>query len=95
MDVILAGISDPDIRRDAISMSGIQEKSNYDVVDLIEDREVAPYATPMSSISAMSSYKHAMHPRPPAASGQKIFLSVKDCQASETTFCPECSKSLL
>ena len=96
-DVILAGISDFDIRRDALSMPGIQEKSTNDVVSIIEGREMARNATPLTSVAAMSSYKQARQLRPPAAPGQKIIPSVKDNRPSDkqTVPCPVCSKPYL
>ena len=81
-DVILAGICDLDIRRDALSMSGIQDKAANDVIGIIESREMARNATPLSSISTMSSYKQVKLPRPPAAN-QKTFP------------CPDCGKPFL
>ena len=57
-DVLLAGICDLDIRREALSMAGVLEKTVNDVISIIEAREMARNATPLSSsISALSSYK--------------------------------------
>ena len=83
-DVILAGICDLDIRRDALSMPEIQEKATNDVVSIIESREMARNATPFqaSSVSAMSSYKQGKQPRPPLT-------------AQKTVPCPECRKPFL
>ena len=81
-DVILAGICDLDIRRDALSMPGIQDKATNDVIGIIESREMARNATLLSSISAMSSYKQVKQPRPPAAN-------------QKTVPCPECGKPFL
>ena len=78
-DVLLAGISDLDIRREALSMPGIQEKSTNDVVSIIESREMARNATPLSSVSAMSSYRRVKQTRP-------------DSNTSKTVPCPECQK---
>ena len=66
-DVILAGICDLDIRREALSMPGIIDKPTNDVIGIIESRDIARNATPLSSVSAMSSYKQVKQPRPPAA----------------------------
>ena len=96
-DIILAGISDLDIRRDVLSMPGILEKSTNDVVGIIESREMARNATPLSSVSvsAMSSYKQARQPRPPAASFQKASASPQHDRnpvSQQTIPCPECGK---
>ena len=83
-DVILAGICDLDIRREALSMPGIQDKATNDVVSIIESREMARNATPlqMSSVSTMSSYKQGKQPRAPST-------------AQNTVPCPECRKPFL
>ena len=96
-DVILAGISDLDIRRDALSMPEIQQKSTNDVVGIIESREMARNATPLSSaaVNAMSSYKQARHPRPPAETLLKTVTPQKqdyDSSTQKTSPCPECGK---
>ena len=65
-DVLLAGICDLDIRRDALSMTGILEKSVNDVVSIIEGREMARNATPVpSSVAALSNYKRNKLKDPP------------------------------
>ena len=65
-DVLLAGICDLDIRRDALSMTGILEKSVNDVVSIIEGREMARNATPVpSSVAALSNYKRDKLKDPP------------------------------
>ena len=46
-DVLLAGIADVDIRREALGMPDIQDKDTNDVVALIESREMARNATPL------------------------------------------------
>ena len=96
-DVILAGIADLDIRRDALSMPGIQDKSTNEVISIIESREMARNATPLSSIAAVSSYKQARLPRPPAAPAQKVIPSTKDSRSSntQTVPCPVCTKPFL
>ena len=94
-DVILAGISDLDIRRDALSMSGIQEKSTNDVVGIIESREMARNATPLSSLSAMSSYKQSNQSRSPATYPHKTLgspLNDRDSHNKQTIPCPDCGK---
>ena len=52
-DIILAGISDMDIRRDALSMPEILDKTTNDIVGIVESREMAWNATPLTAVSAM------------------------------------------
>ena len=57
-DVLLAGICDLAIRRDALSMTDVLGKSVNDVVSIIEGREMARNATPVpSSVAALPTYK--------------------------------------
>ena len=53
-DVLLAGIADIDIRREALSTIGIQEKSLNDVISFVEGREMARNAAaPSATVSAV------------------------------------------
>ena len=79
-DVLLAGIADVDIRRDALSMPGILDKTTNDVIAIIETREMARNATPMSSLSAVSSYKREKNTK---------------SELPKTSPCPTCSKPFL
>ena len=56
-DVLLAGIADLDIRREALSLRDIPKMSVNNVISFIEDCEMARNATPSVSLSALSSYK--------------------------------------
>ena len=56
-DVLLNGIADLDIRRDALSCDGIQKKSTNEVIVLVESKEVARNANPTNSVAALSGYK--------------------------------------
>jgi len=76
-DVLLAGIADVDIRREALSMPAILEKTTNDVIAIIETREMARNATPTASVSAMSSYKRGKNTKP---------------VLPKTTPCPSCAK---
>ena len=55
--VLLAGIADLDIRREALSTRDIQNKSVNDVIAFFEGREMARNATPTTSMSALSTFK--------------------------------------
>ena len=56
-DVLLAGIADPDIRREALSTRDIQNKSFIDVIAFVEGLEMARNATPTTPMSALSAFK--------------------------------------
>ena len=91
--VLLAGLAVLVIKRDALSMPEIQQKSTNDVVSIIESREMARNATPLSSVNAMSSYKQVKQPRPPAAFSQRTVPSQKqdlNPSSQQTIPCPEC-----
>ena len=47
-DVLLSGISDADIRREAMGMDDIQSKPVNEVIAFVEGREMARNATPTS-----------------------------------------------
>ena len=83
-DVILAGLADLDIRREALSTADIQDKSVNDVIGIIEGREMARNATPTSSMAALSSYRQAQKPKAPAPTGPK--------SSAAKVPCPECRK---
>ena len=52
-EVLLAGIANLDIRREALS---IPKMTINDVIAFVEDREMAKNAIPSQSLSALSSY---------------------------------------
>ena len=56
-DVLLSGISDPDIRREVLGTSGILKKAVNDVIALVENKEMARNALPSSTMSAVSSFQ--------------------------------------
>ena len=98
-DIILAGISDLDIRRDALSMPEILDKTTNDIVGIVESREMARNATPLTAVSAMSSYKQSRQRRPPAASspgshqsGQQSSQQPSQQSSQQTIPCPGCGK---
>ena len=56
-DVLLAGIADIDIRREALSNRDMQQRSVNEIISFVESREMARNATPHSSLSAISTFK--------------------------------------
>ena len=79
-DVLLAGIYDLDIRREALSTPGIQERSTNDIISIIEGREMARNATPNSSLSTLSTYRQNRH---------------SNVDQPKTVPCPNCGKLYL
>ena len=85
-DVLLAGIADIDIRREALSTVDMQNKSINDVIGFVESREMARNATPLSNtMSSLSTFKKRQSSdtstRKPAS---------PDCK--KTLPCPDCGK---
>ena len=76
-DVLLAGINDLDIRREALSDQILQSEPINKVITFIESREMARNATPVSAISTLSSYRREQQPKP---------------DISKTIPCPTCAK---
>lgn len=87
-DVLLAGIADLDIRREALCTSGIQNKSINDVIAFVEGREMARNATPTCSMSALSSFKKRQSPEIDAA--KKI--PQPPPQSTKSVACPDCNR---
>lgn len=56
-DVLLNGIADLDIRRDALSSDNIQKKPLTEVVAFVENRETARNANPVTTVSTLSVYR--------------------------------------
>ena len=56
-DVLLNGIADVDIRREALSVDGILRQSINDIIGFVEGREIARNANPVLGISAVSGYR--------------------------------------
>ena len=83
-DVLLAGIADLDIRREALSTLNMQHKTINEVIAFVESREMARNATPSTSLSALSSFRKRQSA--PAAK-QTTNLDTK-----KSIPCPDCGK---
>ena len=84
-DVLLAGILDIDIRREALSLPNIQNMTINQVIGFIEGREMARNATPTThSLSALSAYKRGTSNPPSPAPNN----------ANKTTNCLDCKKKI-
>lgn len=90
-DVLLNGISDMDIRREALSTENIQTKPVTDVIAFVETRETARNANPAPSISALSEYRKSRRDpkRPPKNAGQSPSTFEQSLMAN----CPDCGTS--
>ena len=96
-DVLLNGIDDLDIRREALSTDGIQSKSVTDVIAFVESRETARNANPPSSVAAVSSYRRSSASAPTSAPTKTRYGSMKSAPPSaadrgRTAPCPDCKK---
>ena len=62
-DILLSGIHDPDVRREVLGTSGIEEKSVHEIIRIVEAKEAARDAAssirPATAAAASSSYKKA------------------------------------
>ena len=56
-DVLLNGISDPDIRREVLGTKDVLKTPVNDVIALVENKEMARNALPSSTLSVVSSFK--------------------------------------
>ena len=87
-DVLLNGLSDPDIRREVLGTKDVLKTPVNDVIALVENKEMARNALPSSTLSAVSSFKRQQDPpkEPPTTTPSRVD------QAKQAT-CPDC-KSL-
>jgi hypothetical protein len=86
-DVLLSGISDLDIRREVLGTTNVLQTPVNDVIALVESKEMARNALPLSSLSAVSSFRHQQKeplttpsPTPPSS------------DRSKQVPCPDCKK---
>ena len=94
-DVLLAGTYDMDIRREALSTIGIQEKPVNDVIAFVESREMARNAVPLAALSAVSTFKRESKTKQqlsPASDATDI-NEPSTTDKHKTGNCPECSNS--
>ena len=83
-DVLLNGVADTDIRREALSVEGIQKQSINDIIAFVETRETARDANQPSSVSAASN-------RPPRRSGNRSGpFTPSVAEQALTAPCPDC-----
>ena len=57
-DVMLAGVGDEDIRREVLSTEDILSRSSFEIISIIESKEMGRHATENSrNVSAVSSFQ--------------------------------------
>ena len=88
-DVLLDGIADVDIRREALSVDGMQAKSINDIVSFVETRETARDAHVSHNVSALSSYRKKQK------LPEKQNVSPTSVEKEATSNCPDCGKKFL
>ena len=87
-DVLLNGIADLDIHRDALSTNNIQKRPLTEVIAFVENKETARNANPATSISTLSSYcRNRANPTRNRPS------SPSEADKSSTAECPDCGKT--
>ena len=83
-DILLAGISDIDIRREALSVEGILHKPINELISFIERREMSRAAAPGTVVSAISTFKRGK-------SGN-VGISQTSDSRKKTRPCPSCNE---
>ena len=92
-DVLLDGIADNDIRREALSVSDIHNKSINDIIAFVESREIARDANPGSGMSAVSHYRRSQRQslqNPPPRNVPPRHQSPAPEEKAKTSLCPGC-----
>ena len=89
-DVLLSGIADLDIRREALSVADMQQKSINDIIAFVETREIARNANKQPDVASMSSYRNSK--RQPF-NQRRQNLSPSPSERAETANCPDCGQS--
>lgn len=90
-DVLLNGITDPDIRREVLGTKDIIQTPVNDVISLVENKEKARNALPSSSLSAVSSFRRQQNPRSVTTASAPHPAPPLADQAKEAT-CPDCQQ---
>ena len=95
-DVLLNGIADVDIRRDALSADDIQTRPVTDVIAFVENKETARNANPVSSVTTLSAYRRGNLPddqkRNTDTRRRNSVPSPSETDKSKTANCPDCHK---
>jgi len=90
-DVLLNGIADVDIRREALSAYSMQKKPINEVIAFIESKETARNANPASGVSAISTYRRNHKPLGENSQRKSKFTPTQT-DREKTAKCPDCGK---
>jgi hypothetical protein len=98
-DVLLTGIADLDIRREALGVEGSLLPTTNDVIGFVEGREMARNALPSHSVtSAMSSFKRGRNNATARNSGSRALPTLdtrtpSTAEKAKQAPCPDCRKT--
>ena len=84
-DVLLNGISDPDICREVLGNKNVLQTPVNDVIALVENKEMTCNVLPSSTLSAVSSFKPQQEPLKEPPLGDPVLSR----QAKQVA-CPDC-----
>ena len=93
-DVLLDGIADIDIRREAQSIEGMQTKPINDIIAFVESREKARNANQPSGLAAVSTYRREKF-QPKEKDPPKRNPSPPAVDKTRTGMCPDCNTQFL
>ena len=95
-DVLLNGIADIDIRREALATEDIHRKTVNELIAFIESRETARNANPSSAILGLSAYRRSTKSAATTSFSTKLHLQDKRrfmpsaSDRARTASCPDC-----
>ena len=93
-DVLLAGIADLDIRREALGVEGLQLRTVNDVIGFVEGREMARNALPSTMNSAISSFRRATSQKQVGVHESTAAMhSPSATERAKCAPCPDCRKN--
>ena len=87
-DVLLSGIADIDIRREALSSENIHHRPINEIIAFVEAREIARNASPSIGVSSVSEYRRSRG----KPAGQRS-LSPSPSDKAKTMPCPDCGSA--
>ena len=86
-DTLLGGIQDPDIRREVLGIADILKKPVNDVIAVVENKEMARNALPLSNLSAVSSFVRQKNIKPVPSNNEAT-----PTDRNRKNNCPDCKK---
>ena len=86
-DVLLNGIADIDIRREAFSSENIHDGPINEIIAFVETREIARNASPSIGVSSVSEYRRSR------GKGTNRSSSSSAAEKAKTAPCPDCGNT--